>query len=353
MAVSSTTTRRTSGSPPPLASPTPIEATSTSSSSSSPPFASSDRPIFENIPGVGTLFLRRDRFMCKRRRAFSDLGRSQRAKVARLAHLAIESVCDALCPGHSMDLLDAIIEVHQEARQQQQQQQQDILTSTSPSWYDKGPIHCNFNVSSTTSATPTTTTTTTGSNDTMPMALHVATKLATDHQWQQPNGKEDHEGTPGDNPRDGLRPSRKMPYTTSISTTITAVGDCTTNNNSRRGYCYYSHESGGLEDHHQHHPISHAVPTAKDYYKDGYNSQLSQSATSTTSTSQYDMIPPSPYLMIQLPPLPSLSAYSTRHYFYAIGAPGPLLPRGTTPAKNNNNNNKNHLFLHPGRSKPH
>jgi len=65
---------------------------------------------------MGTFFLRLDRVCRKRRRPFSKLGRSQKAKVIKTAYTVIESVCDTFCPGQRMELLDAIVLAHRTYR---------------------------------------------------------------------------------------------------------------------------------------------------------------------------------------------------------------------------------------------
>jgi hypothetical protein len=75
-----------------------------------------DEPITDNIPGLGTFILRRDRNARKRRRDFINLGRSQRAKVVKMAYRVVESVCDTFCPGEKLELLDALVNVQKTYR---------------------------------------------------------------------------------------------------------------------------------------------------------------------------------------------------------------------------------------------
>ena len=79
-------------------------------------FGPGDEPLSEMIPGVGTFFLRKDRVSRKRRRAFVDLGRSQQAKVKKLAHTVIAAICGTFCPNGRMDLLDEVVNAHRVLR---------------------------------------------------------------------------------------------------------------------------------------------------------------------------------------------------------------------------------------------
>jgi len=68
------------------------------------------------VPGLGTFFLRKARVCRKRRRAFVELAKSQKAKVIKMAHTVIASICNEFCPGERMELLDQVVATHRHVR---------------------------------------------------------------------------------------------------------------------------------------------------------------------------------------------------------------------------------------------
>lgn len=92
--------------------PTTVPTTSGSVSSFDP----GDEPITDNIDGVGTFFIKKDRVCRKRRREFQALCKSQKAKIVRAAYSVLESVCETFCPNERMALLDAVLTSHKAYR---------------------------------------------------------------------------------------------------------------------------------------------------------------------------------------------------------------------------------------------
>ena len=257
-------------------------------------FNSGDRPISQDIPGLGTFFLRRDRYLCKRRRPFVKLGRSQRAKVTRLAYLAVESVCDAFCPGQGMDLLDAIVDLH---RAKQYKYKGGSFTSSSPSSYDRG------------SARPDTSSNTISSVHGL-MCNGVSAREAMNPQRLQFSDDSGEDGIPND---DGPLMKRL----------------CTMDpgRHSSKDYGHCRHWSGRQD---RHHSMTGALFV--DNYCGRSNSSPVSPSTSSTTSIQYDMIPPSPYQTAQLQPLIPQPTNRSNHLYVGLGDPRPLCPPGPTTA---------------------